>query len=33
MKMDVRDMSAFPTGSFDAVIDKGNFIFYFFIFN
>jgi len=23
MKMDVRDMSAFPTGSFDAVIDKG----------
>lgn len=26
--MDVRDMSAFPTGSFDAVIDKGNLLIY-----
>lgn len=28
MKMDVRDMSAFPTGSFDAIIDKGTFFIY-----
>jgi hypothetical protein len=32
MKMDVRDMSVFPTGSFDAVIDKGNLFFYFLFF-
>uniref|UniRef100_A0A2P2JI86 Methyltransferase domain-containing protein n=1 Tax=Rhizophora mucronata TaxID=61149 RepID=A0A2P2JI86_RHIMU len=27
IRMDVRDMSAFHTASFDAVIDKGNFFF------
>lgn len=32
MKMDVREMSGFESGSFDAIVDKGLLLFYFFSF-